>query len=231
MDDHAAVAHLWRQQRLTFGFRGWKDHCVAPGCDREAGGGLRCHARSVRSQWRSQADARERRPSRTAQALPSRRLLVQGSGRRQRAGLCNQAAAVSDRKEISGVVPDSRRPPGRVARSVARPLELRAVRIAGIWDRRNQSARIIRLRPEIHRPDQQRLGRKSLHRSDERSRCCPRPQQLARLDAHGCRRRIVRRLHDELDRRPLEPLQGSVYARGRLQSREHVRRDRRDLVQ
>ena len=71
---------------------------------------------------------------------------------------------------------------------------------AGLRRRPAQSARQHRLRPEVRRRDQRRLGRQVLRRPDGRPRL-PGEAALHRHGPHGRGRGVVRRLHDELVRR------------------------------
>ena len=75
----------------------------------------------------------------------------------------------------------------------------RSVGGAGLRRRPAQSARQHRLRPEIRRRDQRRLGRQVLRRPDGGPRL-PGEAALHRQGPHGRGGRVVRRLHDELVR-------------------------------
>src|SRR5437773_2683615 len=95
------------------------------------------------------------------------------------------------------------------------PLELPAVRLARVRRRRGQLPRLDRLRAEVHRRDLPALGRLSVRRSDERARS-RRPAPVRGFDAHGRRRRVLRRVHDLLARRPHGPLQDAHRSRRRV---------------
>ena len=104
--------------------------------------------------------------------------------------------------------PHPRRPAGRVARPVPRPLERADVRGARLRGGDAESARLHRLRPAVRRPDQPRLGRQGV-RGHHARRGRRGGAALRGLDADGRRRRLVRRLHGQLDQRPHRPLQGA----------------------
>ena len=70
----------------------------------------------------------------------------------------------SPTKKYPGAVPDSRRAARIVGRIVDLPLERPGVRRRGISGGDAESARLHRLRPEIYRGNQRRLGRQSLRR-------------------------------------------------------------------
>ncbi len=73
--------------------------------------------------------------------------------------------------EISRAVPDSRRPARRVGRILDLSLERAGVRRRRLSGRDAESARLHRLRAEVHRRDQWRLGRQSLRRHHGGGRC------------------------------------------------------------
>src|SRR5580704_6691810 len=85
---------------------------------------------------------------------------------------------------------------------------------AGIRGGDGESARLDWLRTEIYRGDQQRLGRKSLYRPDEWTRCGDRKIYLHRWRENLRGRRILRRIHDGLDGHAHEPLQMHHQPRG-----------------
>ena len=154
-----------------------------------------------------------------------------GRERRQDARPCvhREAARFFGIAKISGAVSDSRRTARRVGRDVDLSLERAGVRVGRISGRDAESARVHRLRPEIHRRHQWRLGRQSLRRHHGGGRSRGRAA-LRRSRSHGGGRRILRRLHGRLDARPHHALQGDGLARRRLRSAQHGRRDRRAVV-
>jgi dipeptidyl aminopeptidase/acylaminoacyl peptidase len=82
------------------------------------------------------------------------------------------------------------------------------------------------------RPDRrrwQRLGRRRLRGSDGRRRHGAREVPVPRRRPARRARRLVRRLHDELDHRPHEPVQGGALGAGRQQPHGHVRLERHRL--
>ena len=69
-----------------------------------------------------------------------------------------------------------------------------------------EPARLRRLRRALPPRRRARLGRQGLSRPDELARPAHRPQGLHRHQPDGRRRGFVRRLHDQLDHRPDEPI-------------------------
>ena len=132
-------------------------------------------------------------------------------------------------EEMAAGLSGPRRPARRVGRRLELSLEPRAVGGAGLRRRPAESARQHRLRPEVRRRNQRRLGRQVLRRPDGRPGLSG-EAALHRHRAHGRRRRLVRRLHDELVRRAHRHVQDADHALRRLQLRQHVRHDRRTVV-
>ena len=93
-----------------------------------------------------------------------------------------------------------------------------------------QGAWLDGLRTEIRRRRIQGVGRKGLHRSDEWGRRGAGEESMDRFDGAGSSGRLIRRLHGQLDRRPLDTIQGAGVARGSVQSREHGDGHRRAVV-
>ncbi len=81
--------------------------------------------------------------------------------------LAAAAAGFRAEQDVPGRLPDPWRASRRLARRVAQPLELPDVRRAGVRRRRDQPARLDRLRPEVHGPDQPGLDRPRVRRPDE----------------------------------------------------------------
>ena len=129
---------------------------------------------------------------------------VQGRRRRHGAGLRGQAGRVQVRQEISGRVHHPRRPAGRDGERLPLPLESRRPTRARLRRRDDRLPRLDRLRPGVHRRDLRRLGRRAAGGSEEGlgggAAQVPFPRRRSRLRA----RRIVRRLHGQLDRRQLD---------------------------
>ena len=121
--------------------------------------------------------------------------------------LADQAAELRPGEEVSGRVPDPRRPAGRVGRRVVVTLEPLALGGAGLGRRRAEPERLDRVRPAVDRPHHRRLGWPRDGRAERRVRCRG-ENAVQRLAAHGHRRGELRRLRGELDPRPLDPLQG-----------------------
>src|SRR5689334_12911057 len=101
-----------------------------------------------------------------------------------------EAARVRPGQEVSARLPDARGPADRVARPVARPLELSALRVARLRGGRGEPARIDGLRAAVHGRGVAALGRLPVRRPDEGPR---RTGALAvrGLDAHGRGGRLV----------------------------------------
>ena len=161
---------------------------------------------------------------------PGRRVRVPGGRRRPSPRLAAPPAGVRPGQEIPGRLPDPRRTSRGLARRVAQPVELSDVRRAGLRGGGDQPARLDRLRPEVHRPDQPGLDRPGLRRPDEGPG--PRAEDVripGRLEGGGLRR-LVRRLHGQLDRRAHRSIQGADQPCRRLRPDEQVRHDRGALV-
>src|SRR5438874_286900 len=109
-------------------------------------------------------------------------------------------------------------------------MERRVVR--GQWLRRgdDQLPRLDRLRTEVYRLDQRRLGRQTVRRSDEGTRLRGEDIPVHRQEPRDGAGRELRRLHGELDPRSHEPIQMHRVARWNLQYRVCVRYDGRALV-
>src|SRR6266513_5027939 len=87
-----------------------------------------------------------------------------------------------------------------------------------------------RLRAELYRFDQWRLGRQTVCRSDEGARLRGENVSVHRQEPRGGAGRELRRLHGELDPRPHEPVQMHRVARWNVQYGVRVRDDGRTLV-
>src|SRR3954464_4011443 len=77
----------------------------------------------------------------------------------------------------------------------------------------DQFPRVDRLRAEIYRLDQRRLGRRTVYRPNEGTRLCGENLSLYRQKPRGSARCELRRLHGELDPWPHKPLQMHRVAR------------------
>ncbi len=93
----------------------------------------------------------------------------QGRGGRH-ADVDPQAAGLRSEQEMAGGLHGSRRPAGGVGGRLELPLVPGVVGGPGLRHRPAQSARQHRLRPEVHRRHQRRLGRQVLRRPHERRR-------------------------------------------------------------
>ena len=204
---------------------------------RSSPGGSRTRPRPPPSRWsstrapRREADERlgglRRRPrARRARAL-HRRLGGRHRGRR----VARPAGRLRGGQALSGAAHDPRRPVRAVRhRLLRRGPGLRGRRLRGAL---REPAR--RLRPLggvgacDPRPDRRAgagLGHGRLRRPDGRRRHGARALRLPRPRADGRPRRLVRRLHDLLDRRPHEPLQGRALGARRQPPRQRIRLER-----
>ena len=118
------------------------------------------------------------------------------------------------------------RRPGRDVRLrlVSRVPGLRVARLGGLL---HQPARLDRLRREVRARHRAELGRQRLRRRHERRR---RGAREVSVDRHGSprrHRRQLRRLPDQLDRQPHQPLQGGGHASQHLQLHQRRRHARR----
>ena len=95
----------------------------------------------------------------------------------------------SAKQQVPGAVPDPRRAAGRLGRELDLPLERAGVRRGGLRGGDAQPARLHRLRAEVHRRDQQRLGRPRLRRHHGRGR--PRGHAALRRSRAAWRRRAA----------------------------------------
>ncbi len=191
-------------------------------------------------------------------AQPERALRRREAGDRRRAGSSRTAASSSRlsasprlRGRIRGGCVD--RAPGRIRggealsrppqhpRRPVHPVRERVLRRdAGVRGRRLrrpvlEPARLVRLLggvgPRDHGPGRARagLGDRRLPGSDGGRRRGREALRLLRPRPHGRARRLVRRLHDLLDREPHRPLQGRVLGTRRQQPRLDVRLERHRL--
>ena len=106
-------------------------------------------------------------------AISSRRSRISGWRRGEGAGaeLRREAARISMRKQKYPVADaDSRRSAGRLGAGLDLSLERAGVRRRRLRGGDAESARLDRLRPEVHRRDQRRLGRPRLRRHHGRRR-------------------------------------------------------------
>ena len=115
----------------------------------------------------------QRRSPRPTRPAPRWILLVHRRRRHQGPGLSHQAPRLRPQQEISGQVPDPRRPARRMGRLVVLPLERRTLRRQRLRRRHDQSPRIDGLRAGLCRWCQRRLGRQALHRPDGRASTTP----------------------------------------------------------
>src|SRR5256885_4828022 len=109
----------------------------------------------------------------------------------------------------------ARRSAGELREPVDLPLECAGLRRRRLCGGDDRLSRLARLRPGVHRLHQPRLGRQAPRRSAEGTRGRAREVSVARRGARLRARRLLRRLHDELDRGPLA---GSLP----LRSEEHT---------
>src|SRR5207249_8231818 len=90
--------------------------------------------------------------------------------RRRRSGIHDQTAGVRSEKEISSEIFDPRRAARGLGKRVDVSLERRVVRRERLRGGDDQFPWLDRLRAEVYRLDQRRLGRQTVYRSDEGSR-------------------------------------------------------------
>ena len=141
-----------------------------------AGGDLR-GASSRRT--RRRAHASERRVLDSYQLTALEEFWVEGAEKAQVQSFIVKPPDFDAEQEISGADADSRRSARRLGRELELSLERAGVRGRGLRGGDAESARIDRLRAEVHRRDQWRLGRPRLrrhHGGDRlRWRSCPTP--------------------------------------------------------
>src|SRR6516225_7761652 len=94
----------------------------------------------------------------------------------------------------------------------------------------DQFPRFDRLRAEVYRFDQWRLGRQTVRRPDEGTRLRGENVSFYRQESRGGARRQLRRLHGQLDPRPHEPVQMHRVARRHVQRGVGLRHDRGAVV-
>ncbi len=128
--------------------------------------------------------------------------------------LSRQAARIRSEEEIFVEVFASRRTARRMGKRLDISLERGVVR----GDRKlrggdDQFPWLDRLRAEVYRFDQRRLGRETVRRSDEGTRLRGENVSLHRQEPRGGARGELWRLHGELDPRPHEPFQMHRVAR------------------
>ena len=92
------------------------------------------------------------------------------------------------------------------------PLERAGLRERRLRGLHAQPARLDRLGPGVHRRHQPRLGRQGLRGPDEGDRLRAESLPYVEQGPHRGGRRVLRRLHDQLDRGPHRPLQGARHA-------------------
>ena len=159
-------------------------------------------------------------------ARGSTRSVDRGEGRREGA-LVDRAPA--RRQACPAPPPDPWRPARNLGRRMGHALERGGLRRARVRRPRGGPARIDRLRPRVRGADLRRLGRPGVRRPDalggRGGEAALRP---ARPDVRGGR--IVRRLHDRLDRWPHRALQVPGQPRRRLRPCRGVRVDRGAMV-
>ena len=122
-------------------------------------------------------------------------LHVQRRERRGGAGIHGEAARIRSSEEISAQILDPRRAARGVGKFVDLPLERGAVRSQ--WVRRgdDQFPRLDRIRAEVYRLDQRRLGREAVCRSNEGARLRGEDVSVHRQEPRGRAGRELRRLH------------------------------------
>jgi Tol biopolymer transport system component len=144
--------------------------------------------------------------------------VIHVSGREQRAGrrLPCSAARIRRDEKISAEVFDPWRAAGFLGKFVVVSLERRIVRGERLRRGHDQFPWLDRLRAEVHRLDQRRLGREAVRGFDEGARSRREDLSVHRQIARGGARRELRRLHGELGPRPHRSLQMHRVARRRL---------------
>ena len=105
-----------------------------------------------------------------SQLTPLEEFFVERAGRRARAQLRREAVRVPGRPQIPGRDADPRRTAGLLGTRLDLSLERAGLRRRRIRGRDAQPARLHRLRPEVHRRDQRRLGRPRVRRHHGRRR-------------------------------------------------------------
>ena len=103
-------------------------------------------------------------------------------------------------REISGRLPGPRRPAGQLRQRLELPLESADLRRRRLCGRVHRLPRLDRLRPEVHRRDQRRLGRQAAGRPAKRPGRRGEEVPVAGPRTQLRAGRLLRRLHDELDR-------------------------------
>src|SRR5204863_6130897 len=124
------------------------------------------------------------------------------------AGFHGQTAGIRSEEKVSAEISN----PRRTARGMGKRVDVSLERGAVRSDRElrggdDQFPRLDRLRAEVYRLDQRRLGRQTVRRSDEGTRLRGEDLSVHRQKPRGGARRELWRLYGELDPRPHEPVQ------------------------
>ena len=139
--------------------------------------------------------------------------------------------ASARRGQIPGRLPDPRRPAGQLRQRLELPLESAGVCRRRLRRRVHRFPRLDRLRPDVHRFDQRRLGRQAARGPAEGPGRGREKVPLARPRPRCALGALLRRLHDELDRGQLAGrLQVHRQPRRRLRHARHGLLDRRTVV-
>src|SRR3989449_1051096 len=116
---------------------------------------------------RRAAHASQRRRRRPARPAAARLVRLRQRARRLGVRLDLEAPRIRSREAVPARLPAARRAADRLARSLARALELPDVRRARLRRRRREPSRVDRLRPEVHRRGIAALGGLPLRGPDE----------------------------------------------------------------
>ncbi len=114
------------------------------------------------------------------------------------AGIHGQAAGIRSEQEVSAEIFNPRRAARRVGKFVDVSMERGVVRGQRLRRRDDQFPRLDRLRAEVYRLDQRRLGRQAVCRSDEGARLRGEDVSVHRQEPRGRAGRELRRLHGQL---------------------------------
>jgi dipeptidyl aminopeptidase/acylaminoacyl peptidase len=134
-------------------------------------------------------------------------------------------------KKYPGEIPHSRRAAGGLGRRLVLSMESATFRGQWLCGCHDQLPRLDRLRAEVHRRDQRRLGWCAFRRPDEGPRLRRAALSVHRQGPRVRAGRQLRRLHGQLDSRPHQPLQVPGLARWHVQHRFSLGYNGRAVVQ
>ena len=175
----------------------------------------------------ARCDAGRRGAAHGSQPVASRALhraaggaLVHGSRRVGHAGLAAEAARLRPVEALPPRDGGARRPACRVRLGLLPRVP--GARGHGLPRLLHEPARVGRIRRGLPPRGREGLGREGLHRPDDRAGPGHRAHWRGRHRAHGHRRRLVRRLHDQLGDRAHEPFLGRGVDALDLEPRQRV---------